>query len=299
MKPVAPLLTARSTPLYHIEPERLRIIGRDTQDGPEHDLWDDHAILPPYEEYVQSAMALGILEPVICTVHDGVAFVVDGRRRVVAAREANKRLRKQHQPAITVPVVAKDGKRVGNETFSIVLVALNEIRLDDPIDVKMKKAKRLVERGANVKMVAMAFGKTVATVKNWLDALSADPSVVQAMNDGSVSATSAAILSKLPQAKQPQAVAAITAEGEKPTIDRTKRAVHALANGRIVGRRQTIERIRTVLDATESLPVDFLRGVRWCIGELDVAEVQGLATVLERAVTLRKRGRSRTEKADE
>lgn len=270
-----PLLEGRTTALYHVEPERLRIVGRDTTDGPEHDLWDDHATLPPYEEYVLSMMMLGVLEPVLCTVIDGVAFVVDGRRRIVAAREANKRLAAKGEPPITVPVVAKDGRRVGNSTFALVLVALNEIRRDDPPNIKMRKAARLVERGANRKMIAMAFGVTEQTIRDWLT-IAASKTLLGAVESGQVSVSSATRLSTLPVDKHEAALQMLTAES--PTQERADAVKRAIKRKASVPRaRPAIGLVRAVL--AHDLPPDFLRGVKWMLGELDDSEVPGLKDV--------------------
>jgi len=288
-----PLLKGHATTLYHIEPERLRVVGRDTPDGPEHGLWDDHALLPPYEEYVQSAMAFGILEPVITTVVDGIAYVVDGRRRVVAAREANVRLAALKEPQITVPVVAKDGARVSFDTYATVLVMLNEIRRDDSAVVKMRKAARLTARGVPIKLIEIAFGVSRVTISDWACVAAACPEVQKALDAEEVGLQVATRVARLPLAQQPAALLQLLALAPAArTVVVATSIVRSIQYQRKRRMRPAIPVIRMVLAYEDKLPADFLRGLRFMLGEMPPEEMPGLPEILARPMPphQRKRG---------
>ena len=83
-------------------PEDLTIVGIDLID-PAHPLDDPRATMALDEALVQSVMADGIIQPIIVKAQGPTTFVVAGRQRVRAAREAvetmTKANRRQVDPA--------------------------------------------------------------------------------------------------------------------------------------------------------------------------------------------------------
>jgi ParB family chromosome partitioning protein len=182
---------------FVFEPEFIVIIGHDTKDGPEHPLYDERIFLPLDEGMVLSIMAIGVREPVSVTKgFDDRPVVVDGRRRVLHAREANKRLRKQGEPLIKVRAVAESGSE---EYLSHVSVALNEIRVQDGVLVKAQKAGRMLARGHSEADVAIAFGVSTASVRAWQKLEELPAPVKKAVSDGVLSANAASKLHGLPR----------------------------------------------------------------------------------------------------
>jgi ParB family chromosome partitioning protein len=86
-------IAGRRLNAFAVDPDNLIIIGLDTDDGPEHPLYDERVKLPLDESTVLNIMAIGVKEPVLVRKTDGNPEVVDGRRRTMHAREANRRLR--------------------------------------------------------------------------------------------------------------------------------------------------------------------------------------------------------------
>jgi len=183
---------------FVFEPEELIIIGHDTKDGTEHPLYDERINLPLDEGMIMSIMSIGVREPVV-VVRDPAgssAWVVDGRRRVLHAREANKRLKQQGEPEVKVRAVPESGSE---EYLSHVSVALNEIRVQDDILVKAAKAGRMIARGHSEADVAIAFGVTTASIKSWLKLEELPAPVKKAVNEGVLSAHAASKLHGLPR----------------------------------------------------------------------------------------------------
>ncbi len=185
---------------FRFEPENLVIIGLDTKDGPEHELWDERINLPIDESMVLSIMALGVQETI--TVRKGfkdAAEVVNGRGRTLAGREANKRLKKLGEPLITIPALVERG----DEGHMIhVLVATNEIRRPDDLLVKVAKLQRMLARNPDRAAAAIAFGVTKTTIGNWLKVGDLPVVVKKAVAEGVMAASAAAKLHGLPKAEQ-------------------------------------------------------------------------------------------------
>ena len=141
------LLPGERGTYFKMDPDDLTIVGLDTpHKAGEHHLWDERINLPLDENMVLNIMALGVQESVRVEVektkgNGKCAYVVDGRRRVMHAREANRRLKKQGEPPVRVPVIAE--RNTEEKDLSMLTVALNEIRLDDPMMVKAAKASRM------------------------------------------------------------------------------------------------------------------------------------------------------------
>lgn len=180
--------TKRGT-IYQFDPNDLVVIGHDTEDGPEHDLYDDRVKLPLDEAMVKNIMVYGVKQTITVRKLANRAEVVDGRRRVLHAREANKRLVDAGEPPITVSAILEHGD---GEYLGGVAVSLNEIRLDDDILVKGEKAARMLGRvGNDYERVATMFGVSVTTIKNWTKLGEMSSKVKKAVSSGQLSASAA------------------------------------------------------------------------------------------------------------
>ena len=205
--------------VFQFDPNDLIIIGLDTKDGPEHELWDERIKLPLEESMVQNIMALGVKETV--TVRRGPKGyeVVNGRRRVLHSREANKRLKKQGEPLVKVPALVETGDENHMEKLTI---SLNEIRKDDDTLTKAEKCIRLLQRnGRDYKEAALVFGVSVAAIKQWEKIAELTPKVKKAVAAGEISASAAAELHGLGKegqvAQLEKLLSAAKATGKKKT----------------------------------------------------------------------------------
>jgi ParB family chromosome partitioning protein len=214
----AAIMPVKRGNLYQFDPNEPVIVGLDTKDGPEHELWDERIRLPLEESMVLNIMAVGVKETVILRLNKGASRyeVVDGRGRIRHAREANKRLKKLGEELVYVPALLEQG----DETHMAGLaISLNEIRRDDDTLTKAEKCMRLLQRnGGDHKAAAIVFGVSVAAIKNWAKVAELTPKVKRAVANGEISASAAAELHGL--------------EKEAQIAKLDKLVGHAKANGR-------------------------------------------------------------------
>lgn len=106
---------------YKMSPEDITVIGLDTKDDESHPLYDGRIHMPLEEDTVLNMMEHGVLVPIRVTKDGKSAIVIDGRRRVLHAREANRRLKKKGQPTIFVPVLPPDNDDDGRHMSQMLL----------------------------------------------------------------------------------------------------------------------------------------------------------------------------------
>lgn len=284
------LLDAKRETMYRVDPDTLTIIGLDTTDGPEHPLWDERIKLPLDESMVLNIMEFGVREPVIVVVQgkgdDRIAAVVDGRRRVMHNREANKRLVKVGGKPHQTPLIAEKGMSESEQM--LLSVSLNEIRKDDPVMVKAAKAARMKARGNSYAEIAIAFGVETQTVALWVNINSLTDTVKKSVNEGRITPTAAGALAGLTPEKQKETLTELLAEaetsGKKPTVDQVKGKVKAKKDGDatpVVTAPQRRVLRRVVENGGEVLSEDFLKGVRFAIGDLNPKTIKGLTALME------------------
>lgn len=290
---------AERATIFKMRPEDVVIIGVDTDHGPEHPLYDERAFLPLKEETILSIQALGVLQVAkivvmeIATKADKTvrrrAVCVDGRRRTLHSREANKRLRKVGEPEIIIRVEAENAKKISEEMLSLGMIAMNE-REEDPVLVRAAKAERMLQRGLDKKKVAIAFGVTTHTIDEWCKIRSVTAPVRKALEKGTITPSAAAVLADLPKDEQETKLAELVASGA-PTVAHARahvkasRAqkkggtgeVHTKPGGRLI--RKILDHVK--VNAEVEVSEDFLRGVRWVRGELDTKSVKGLSLLIK------------------
>lgn len=264
---------------FAMDPEALVIIGLDTDDGPEHPLHDVRIKLVLDEPLIRNIMVYGVLEPVLVTKVGDRPCVVDGRQRVRASREASKRLVAEGKEPLRVPVMVVRGD---DATLFGVAVSANENRTDDGPMEKAKKTQRFLSMGKTEKEAAVAFGVTVQTIGNWMKLFSLDGSVRKAVANGELSASAAIQWADLSVEKQREALVELKTNGAKPTVSAAKGA-REKGSGTSGARpsRPGKKDVKAVLGASDSdLHPEFVRGVKWMVGQLDANEVEGLIRIL-------------------
>jgi len=187
---------------FFFEPDKLVIVGLDVpiSDDLAH-LYDERCHDQADESTVKDMMAVGCLEPVLVTKIGEAKdpFVVDGRGRVIAAREANRRLFERGKELIRVPAVLKRGPE--HVLFGMSISA-NELRRSDDAIRRADKVARYLDMGRTEEEAATRFGVNEATIKNWLKLSALAPSVKQLVKQGKLSVHAAVQLAKLPHAEQ-------------------------------------------------------------------------------------------------
>lgn len=276
--------TASRGNLWQFDPKSLVVIGVDTNDGPEHELYDERAFLPLDDSMTASMMDMGVKQSVTIRKNPatGKAEVVDGRRRVLHAREANKKLKKAGDPLIKVPCILEHGSE---ERMQETAIALNEIRYEDPMMIKVAKCQRLLERNGNdFKAAARAFGVTTAAIKNWVKVSELTPKVRKAIDKGEISASAAAQLHGMEKEAQIAELEKLTADAKKAGKKKatTKSAKKAAGKKTAVGKRVLMKLI-TDEEIADKVDPAIVFGIKLALGEHVPAAGSKFGRLLEKA----------------
>jgi ParB-like chromosome segregation protein Spo0J len=262
--------------LWSIDPDDLRIIGGkrlpadergslDTDDGDNHDLYDERVGEPLTEEFVNSIDAHGVDTPILIVKLDDVATVIAGRKRVRAARIVNARRKKRGESPIKIDCKLK---RTSGSGLLAAMITENEARTDDGLLTKIEKLKRLMSRGVSPEDAAIHFSVGVSTVKGWLafeDNATAETKA--AARAGRLSASAAAELTKIADpTMQREKLALMIGSGEKVSA-RTARAASRVARGKGAGvaDKKTQKKLLHVVQVT-SHPNISEKGAAWWEG---------------------------------
>lgn len=186
-----------------IAPEDLVIVGLDTSDGPEHPLYDERIKLPIDKFMVQNVKTFGVKEPILAWKQGSKYLVAAGRQRTRWGREANKLLSAGGEAPLKVRVILEKGDE--KEIIGISVLE-NEVRKDDDMLAKARKAQKLLNRGYSTKEAAGVFGVSVPSFNIWLKVLELHPDVQKAVDEKKITASAALQLRELPQEKQPEAL---------------------------------------------------------------------------------------------
>lgn len=209
---------AQRSNIYQLDPQVVVIIGLDTEHGPEHVLYDARIKEPLREATVLDMMKRGVVEPIVVRKDGEAAVVIDGRRRVMHAREANRRLVEAGQPLLRVPVLSPR-KGTDNDHFE-TLVVLNEHReADGPLN-RARKASTMLNRGYTETEVAQLFAVSVATLKNLLSLLDLGEDAQKALAEKEIGLTEAYGLAKRSQEEQTKV---LSARGDETAPKQTRK----------------------------------------------------------------------------
>jgi ParB family chromosome partitioning protein len=228
-------------------------------------LYDERVEFEVDEKTVRNIMVNGVLQPVLGRRNGEKVEIVAGRQRVLAAREANKRLLKEGAEPVTVPVLWKRGD---DATMLGIMISENEIRRDDTPMTKARKLQRLIDLGKSKKECAVLFGVSTVTVTNKLALLECAPQVQKAVESNVVSAEVAQTLSKLSHkeqvAKLDELIAAGTTKGLKG-VRAAQQAVGKVVGLRVRSRKEMTAMLETMRETGEN--PDPKKLLRWCLGE--------------------------------
>ncbi len=176
-------LDAKRLNAFSMNPADLTLVT-----DPRDPLYDERVNLPVDEALVRNILLLGVKVAVLVAKSGDLVKVVDGRQRVKAAVEANRRLAAQGYDPIFVKVIIERGD---DADLAGVMIATNELRQQDSVMVKAQKAQRLLNMGRDEETIAKIFGVTEGTIGNWLKLLELEPVVQKAVSAGKVTMTAA------------------------------------------------------------------------------------------------------------
>jgi ParB family transcriptional regulator, chromosome partitioning protein len=185
--------------LLSLDPTKVVIIGLDTEDREEHPLFHQDAYLPLDEALVKNIQVMGVLKPISVRQEAGKYYVIDGRQRVKNAREANRRNDKAGEVQVLVPAVVKHGD---DHMMQGIMVSSNEFNATRALLDKSITAARLSNMGHSLESIALQFGKTPNTIRNWHKIADAVPEIHAAVRDGVISFQTGVELSNFPRDEQ-------------------------------------------------------------------------------------------------
>lgn len=274
---------AKRGTLWQFDPDDLIVIGHDTKDGPEHELYDERIKLPLNEEMILNLMAEGVKVSVLVRKGaKGKPEIADGRRRVLHAREANKRLKKAGEPLIVIPAILEHGDELH---MANVAIGLNEIRHDDDTMVKAAKAVRLLQRNGNdKKATALAFGVTTTTIKNWTKLIELAPAVRKAVAANEIAPSAAIQLADLDKDEQISALKKLKSGAKKEGKKRatTNSAKKSQGKATAPGKR-ILKKLVEDEDLSASLDPGIIHGLKLALGMYIPGKTTKMGKVLLKA----------------
>ena len=260
---------------FSVDPSKVVVIGLDTEDGPEHPLYDERANAPLDEGMIVRMVKKGFTHGAIELRKDGDKLeVLVGRQRVKNAREANRRREEEGLPKFAVRAFVKG---VDGADALELLIAENEQRRDDALILKAEKCKRLLELGRSEEQAAEAFGVDEQTIVRWMSFFDLAPEVQQAVRNGKAAFSAALHLAELPREEQVDLLEGLP-EGEETSGREIKTAVKRRKDSEAI-ERPGVRKIKRVLAAHGEDPFlaeDFAKALRWVLGEISDKAVKGL-----------------------
>jgi len=153
-----------------------------------HPLYDPRVNLPPDEKIVRNMMSFGVKVAIKVRKNGDSIEVVDGRRRVINCREANRRLEEMGGERLMVPCEVERGS---DDRIIDMMVFLNELRRGDTLMEKAEKMQRYLDTGRTVDEAAAAWGLSSIQVKRYLALLDLSPPVRRAVERGQMTMAAA------------------------------------------------------------------------------------------------------------
>lgn len=271
----------RGVNTFAVDPDDLIIIGRDTQHRfGDHALFQDRALEEFDEGLVQDMMARGFMS-VIDVRKDGPTLeVVAGRRRVIAAREAKKRLGTSKTLLVQCKVF-----RGTNSDASLWLLGENANRKERGLLGLAQDCQNSLNFGATDEETARACGKTVAYMRTMLTLLDLAPPIQAAVRSGKVSSNAGFQLAKLTRDEQLVELGKIEAGVYVPTAKAISGAVKTIRTGETAiaaPNKAVLKKIVAHEDAERVLGEDGLLALKWMLGLTKPRTIAGLSDLIRK-----------------
>ncbi|MEK6419999.1 MAG: hypothetical protein V4801_10360 [Burkholderia gladioli] len=233
---------------------------------PAHPLYDRRVHQAPDEKTIRNYRAHGVFTPVVFfkDVATGEFLIVEGRRRVINARELNRRLIAEGLEPITIPAIPRRVLGDGIKPFVGVMISANEIREGDSLVNRAEKMARAMDVGHTTEAVATMFGVEPATVTGAMKLLECCMAVRDAVEDGTITQAIAMKLSKMAPDEQRAKLADIVVAVEGKTGHFRSRAMRA-ALGDAPAQRTRPKRAE-IVEALKTATGERAEALRWVLG---------------------------------
>lgn len=210
-----PAIDAPRSNLFWLNDDQVVVVT-----DPSHPLYDERVTWPLNEAMVISIMRKGVIKPIrIRKSADNLLEVVDGRRRVMHLREANRRLKLAGEPPKQVKAELMKGDDA--EAYSICAAA-NLHEPETPLS-RARKAVKMMNQGRSEADVAADIGCTEAhLVNNLLPLVDMSPVVQKAVEQRKMTASAAIQLKNKSADEQKAIVAALLDNPDADDADETE-----------------------------------------------------------------------------
>lgn len=205
--------------VFACNPEDIWVYGIDTPEGfevtPNSNFVDtDSARHTKLDKaMVESIEADGVINPVLVRMHEGRYVAVDGRRRIVHARQANINLAKAGKTTRKIVAVLETGGD-DDSAREHAIIANAFAQKHSPIQEALlarNLTEQYVSKGASEndasKRAAEVFGFTAQTLKNRLKLLDLEPETQKAIDSGKIGPAAGAKLLGMEREAQLEALA--------------------------------------------------------------------------------------------
>jgi len=226
-------VNAKRGSTFRFTPENLFLVTDRT-----HPLYDKRVEWPLEEWLVKSIMLRGVIEPVLIGKYpdfvdaDGVPVpvVIDGRRRVLHAREAETRLLAEGGTGIIVECVLR---KVSESAASSMMIVANEHKVADTPINKARKMAHVKALGLDSdEELCEMFNVSTTALRDWDKLLELAEPVLDKLDAAKLTAHAALELHGLPRQEQIDALdaALAAANGTAPSANDMRKAVKAKAS---------------------------------------------------------------------
>lgn len=217
----------RAGDIFWVNPDEV-----DIYTDKSHLLFRDTAIEPPPEWLVLSLGATGSKVPLILRRDGKRSGVVDGRKRLLAGREWNRRARLAGEPTIKLKAMLESGK-TDRELAGLaeLLNSLREQRDENPMR-RARDLQRLKDLGYSVEELEAFTGQKAQRIREIMSLLDTAPEVQAKVAAGAFAADAAIEMTRRRLSQTEQVATLGAAEAAGATKGKAARAaVRATANG--------------------------------------------------------------------
>lgn len=245
--------------MFLVDPNEVVLIGRDTKDGPNHPRYDVRVLNDFDEAIVEGMIKFGVKKPIsVIKVGDRLE-VVDGRQRVINAREANRRIIEAGGMPLRIPLLPPE-QGTDSKMFGLTILLNEHVVADTPFG-RGQKAQKAFEMGYSEEEIANLFRVSIGTVKNYMSLLALPNEIQQMVVGNKVAATKGYELAQ---------------KGEKAQ----KAFLVRLEKGSRSGppkRTPSKQALRKLVEEG-TLPEMFLQALKYALGDITLDEVRKLPT---------------------
>jgi ParB family chromosome partitioning protein len=290
--------TLQRVSAYAIEPEKLIVPGIDRpfRNAEEERLESERVNAPLNEATVISMMLYGVQKTVFVRRDGDKLEVWDGKRRVLHAREANKRLKKAGAEGILVKI---EVKAATDEQIFALQRLNNRHHVDESPLQTAEAAALMLSKGRGKDEVAAVLNIGVPMLDIYLKLNDLHQDVRESVATGEVSPTAAAKLASLPRDQQVTALAEMRKSGEltvaAAAATRSNIISRKAANGPAKKPKSDITPppprrvLAKLVEHRKELEVDvprgFWDGVEFALGRMPARSIKGMQPAITQLTT--------------